>query len=512
MSTASGRVFISSTSEDLSDYREVAIATCNRLGLVPVGMEFFGAMGPGATDGSLRRINESDVYVGISAYRYGYIEPGFDRSVTEEEFNHAGERGLERLCFLTDPSHPWAVDAVDWRQMDEVQRFREMVERLTIRELFTTADDFRAKLLASLVDWQRRRGDAPDRAPVGAGLGVPLRLAPSPPGLVIGRERDVALIRDRIRVSGTVVAPRIVIRGWPGVGKTTLLATLAHDTELLERFPDPLLWASVGERSEPVTQLAEWAAALGGALEQPATLSEAMVYVRSLLERRRSLLIVDDVWEADAAQPLLVGGSGCATLISTRLPEVARTLVASGSDIHVLERLSDDDGLMMLSRLTPTVVDAHPEQARALVVDLEGLPLAIRVAGRLLERDAMAGLDVSDLFVSLGTEAALLAETAPEDRFDPRTGVTPTVDLLLRQSTERLDETARERFASLAAFAPKPATFELEALQAVWGLADARPVVRELVDRGLLEPIPSQGRYWLHAILVMHANSLLARL
>ena len=36
------------------------------------------------------------------ANRYGYIEDGYDKSVTELEFDHAGARGLERLCFVAD--------------------------------------------------------------------------------------------------------------------------------------------------------------------------------------------------------------------------------------------------------------------------------------------------------------------------------------------------------------------------------------------------------------------------
>ena len=75
-------------------------------------MEFFNAMGPGATEGSKQRIMQSDVYVGIFAYRYGYVEEGYAESVTEIEFQFAGERDIDRLCFLVDPAYPWPVDAI----------------------------------------------------------------------------------------------------------------------------------------------------------------------------------------------------------------------------------------------------------------------------------------------------------------------------------------------------------------------------------------------------------------
>ena len=85
---------------DLAEYRAGAIEVCNRLGLIPVAMEFFEAMGTGATQDSVTKLEVADVYVGIFAHRYGFIEPGRAASATELEFDHAVSRGLERLCFM----------------------------------------------------------------------------------------------------------------------------------------------------------------------------------------------------------------------------------------------------------------------------------------------------------------------------------------------------------------------------------------------------------------------------
>ena len=43
---------ISSTGRDLSAYRQAAIEVCGALGLRPVAMELFEAMGAGAVEGS----------------------------------------------------------------------------------------------------------------------------------------------------------------------------------------------------------------------------------------------------------------------------------------------------------------------------------------------------------------------------------------------------------------------------------------------------------------------------
>ena len=86
---------------------------------------------------------------------------------------------------------------------------------------------------------------------------------------------------------------------------------------------------------------------------------------------------------------------------------------------------------------------------------------------------------------------------------------TPTIAALLRRSTDLLDEETRRRFAYLGLFVPKPATFDLDAMAAAWDVSDPKPVTRILVDRGLLEPV-SGGRFQMHALLVLHAQSILA--
>jgi len=144
------RVFISSTGLDLGDYREVARDVCNSLQLIPLMMEYFEAMGLGATQGSKKMLDQADLYVGIFAYRYGYIEKGYDKSVTEVEFDYAEERKLERLCFVVDPKHPWPTDALDFDNHKQMQAFKRRVEETLIRGRFTTSDSLKALLMQAL--------------------------------------------------------------------------------------------------------------------------------------------------------------------------------------------------------------------------------------------------------------------------------------------------------------------------------------------------------------------------
>ena len=103
------KVFISSTSIDLKDYRAAAIAMCEEQAIVvePIAMEYFEAMDIGAVEGSLRKVREAQIYVGILAHRYGFIPPDETRSITEMEFDEATRIGIPRLCFLINEEYPW---------------------------------------------------------------------------------------------------------------------------------------------------------------------------------------------------------------------------------------------------------------------------------------------------------------------------------------------------------------------------------------------------------------------
>jgi hypothetical protein len=221
------------------------------------------------------------------------------------------------------------------------------------------------------------------------------------------------------------------------------------------------------------------------------------------------LLILDDIWDEAHASCFLraAAGSDCGVLATTRLTKVAEALTYDASRIYRLPELSEESSLKLLSYLAPGVVEQYPAACRKLVRDIGYLPLALHVAGRLLRTQAKWGLSVPKLVRDIRDGAALITESAPLDRAEGDT--LPTVQALLKRSTDELDERTRDCFAFLGAFAPKPATFNLAAMAGVWQIDDPEPTVRKLVGHGLLEPV-NLNRFQMHELLVKHARSLLA--
>ncbi|HEV7904642.1 MAG TPA: NB-ARC domain-containing protein [Pyrinomonadaceae bacterium] len=340
----------------------------------------------------------------------------------------------------------------------------------------------------------------------------PPGLAPPLPGLsVVGREESLKELKSLVGVGGDARSGHTltVVRGWPGVGKTTLVGVVGRDSDVKQTFHDGVLWASLEQKPELLSTLAAWGRALGtdDLLKAP-TLQEATDRLAALLRHKRMLLIVDDVWDTAHAWPFLQVSSdtNCALLITTRLTSVAEALQAGEDRTYLLPVLTEENALILLHNLAPAIVKEHPDECLELVRDLECLPLALHVAGRLLKAEAKMGFNVIDLINGIRAGAKLLPEPAPIDRAEGAT--LPTVSALLQRSTDQLDEATRDCFAYLGVFAPKPATFDLEAIQAVWQTNDPKPIVRKLVGHGLLEPV-GLGRFQMHALLVQHAGSLL---
>jgi len=346
---------------------------------------------------------------------------------------------------------------------------------------------------------------------------IPTGIAPPFPASVFtGRETEIDHVKRLLGITGSAGLENkvTIICGYPGVGKTAIVGAIGHDPDTAKTYSDGVLWASLkrkpdGGGPDLLSEMAKWGHALGtDKLMSTPTLAECSSRLSYLLQDKRMLLILDDVWEADhAAHFLKAAGSKCAVLITTReSTEVADYFASTPKSIYKLPILTEDNAIELLRAISPSAVDQYPDECRRLVRSLECLPLALRVAGRLINSEQNKGLSVPNLLRSIEDGTAIIAAKAPEDRLEGDT--IPTVEALLNRSTDLLSKDARECFASLGPFAPKPATFDLEALKSIWKVKDPAPVVRSLVGHGLMEYIGA-GRYQMHALLVAHTYSFL---
>ncbi len=106
--------YISSTLEDLQECRAAAELALRRSGfdITPVKESPVAVEGQSVAS-ALAEVAESDVYLGIFAWRYGYIPEGHNQSLTELEYRRAVELGKPCLIFLLSEDAPWPVRLID---------------------------------------------------------------------------------------------------------------------------------------------------------------------------------------------------------------------------------------------------------------------------------------------------------------------------------------------------------------------------------------------------------------
>ena len=154
--------YVSGTVRDLSEYRKQAADACLQLGIVPVAVEQVPTAGQDPLAVSLRALDNADIYVGIIGWRYGFIPEGQNASITELEYRHARERGVPCLIFIMDDKHPITPTEIDAATQPQMQQFRKQMLEQNIVASFTTPQDFRAKLIASLTELKTRITSHPE--------------------------------------------------------------------------------------------------------------------------------------------------------------------------------------------------------------------------------------------------------------------------------------------------------------------------------------------------------------
>ena len=161
------RVFISSTYEDLKQYRRAAAEACLSLGHLAVGMEDFSAEDERPVEKTLAEVAKADIYLGIVAWRYGYIPPGRrhpeNLSITDLEYREARENGKPCLIFMITEDTPWPPKFFD-SDSEKIIQFRRELQGSNIVYYFSSIDDFRAHVVQVLAALKPRFERSPERA------------------------------------------------------------------------------------------------------------------------------------------------------------------------------------------------------------------------------------------------------------------------------------------------------------------------------------------------------------
>lgn len=230
-----------------------------------------------------------------------------------------------------------------------------------------------------------------------------------------------ALMLPESQTPGTLVVSAIY--GLGGIGKSVLASALAHHPEIQDRYCDGILWATLGQNPDLLPLLSDWIQALGDYNTKPTSLDSASSHLRTLLYDKRVLLVVDDVWNPNHADPFRVGGENCCVLVTTRSAQLANVTR------YDLDVMTEGQSVQMLANaIHHQLTEDERHAAETLAKEVGYLPLALELTAAQVEE----GVPWSQLLQDLRSEVADLA----------------TLD---RVDDDELDDDAKRRKHSLVA-------------------------------------------------------------
>ena len=145
------KIYISSTYEDLKDYREAANKAVRKLGHHAICMEDYVARDKRSVQQCLEDVRNCDLYIGIIAWRYGHVPDESTKSITHLEYEAAVKAKKPRLIFLHKDENKQKkcfVEKGDKRKA--VDAFREQALKDRMEGRFNNPTELYTEVIAAL--------------------------------------------------------------------------------------------------------------------------------------------------------------------------------------------------------------------------------------------------------------------------------------------------------------------------------------------------------------------------
>jgi DNA-binding SARP family transcriptional activator len=319
-----------------------------------------------------------------------------------------------------------------------------------------------------------------------------------------GRENELARLEQVASASDAQPSAVVicVLFGPAGVGKSALAVHWAH--RVASRFPDGQLHVNL-RGFDPAGTATPPAEAIRGFLDAfevpshriPAGQQAQVNLYRTLMAKKRALVVLDNARDAEQVRPLLPGAPGCMVLVTSR-DRLTGLAAAEGARPLGLDLLTDAEAKLLLSRRVDAGRMAEPAAVQEIVVRCARLPLALAIVGaRLTTRPE---LSLRTLLTELRQAKNALAPFSGDD-------AATDIRAVFSWSYVTLSSPAADLFRLLG-LCPgpdisRPAAASLAGVSA----PEAESLLAELATAHLLDA-RTPGRYSFHDLLRAYAGEL----
>jgi hypothetical protein len=229
------KIYLSSTYNDLVAYRQAVYHALRQMRHDVIAMEDYVATDQRPTEKCLADVAASDLYIGIFAWRYGYIPSDMNpenKSITELEYRKAIQTGKPCLLFLVHKDILWPAIAKDattgeGKNGECIEALRRELVREKIVSFFQTIEElaYLVSIAVNNTEREQNKQRLKDLTIDHSGF-IHSRLES-----FVGREQELADIRRDI----SALLPTggyLTITGEAGQGKSSIIARLVQDSYL----------------------------------------------------------------------------------------------------------------------------------------------------------------------------------------------------------------------------------------------------------------------------------------
>ena len=429
------KIYLSSTFEDLKEHRAAAHHILQQMKHEVIFMEDYTAKDQRPLDKCLADVAACEIYVGIFAWRYGYIPDQGNpqgKSITELEYRKASQERKPRLIFLLDPKAKWWLHWLDFRtgegdRGERIDQLRDELSREHTVRFFDSPDALSGQISVALQQTLVEAGMAEQRQALAEeSESRRLRVRQR----VVGQRSDIGehfrgRLQEQKQLGSYLADPStklVSIIGRPGIGKTALATRVLGELER-NRWPHQETAATVdgivclstrtgggvnleslfiscatmlgGEREDAL--LRTWAnsqLSAAAKVERLLTALKEGLYV-VLMDHMEDLLddqgVIEDPDLRTFFDTSLSEPHGAVLLLTSRSPITLHPdWMRFDKRIPLVKGLSEAEGIAMLRDMDPNGMwglrDVPEEQLARAVRRTYGIPDSLKKLGGLLIR------------------------------------------------------------------------------------------------------------------------------
>jgi len=152
-------------------------------------------------------------------------------------------------------------------------------------------------------------------------------------------------------LDGDCYETTVTVTGAGGFGKTTLVTALCYHPEIKKQFTNGFVFVELGpQASDPSIKLSQLYHLLTGSYLLQCDINQAEQEIRQLIKdcnHSNFLVIIDDVWHVEDAEPIVKAFSNCKIVLTTRMKDLVQYMPTK--ETIEVDEMEKDEAIVLLT-------------------------------------------------------------------------------------------------------------------------------------------------------------------